>query len=58
MNLIDCTVTSLLSEPYIKYDHWWIKCEYVAEGIKGVTNIHFDTEEEAKCIKIGHKFLA
>ena len=57
MNLIDSTVTSVLSTPVKKYNHWWLKVAYIDMGGEGVTNLMFDTFEDAQDVEIGHKFL-
>ncbi|MDH1552613.1 hypothetical protein [Pseudomonas juntendi] len=58
MNLIDCYVTKILSEPYRKFGHWWVSAEYESEGRRGKTKLIFRTEEAARAAKVGHHFLA
>lgn len=56
MNLIDLTVTSILSTPVKQYNHWWLKVAYTDIGGEGQTNLMFDTFEDASEVKIGDKF--
>lgn len=58
MNLIDCYVTKILSEPYRKFGHWWVSAEYESEGRRGKTKLIFRTEEAARAAKVRHHFLA
>jgi len=58
MNLIDCYVTKILSEPYRMFGHWWVSAEYESEGRPGKTELMFRTEEAARTAKVGHHFLA
>ena len=57
MNLIDGFVTSVLTTPVKKFNHWWVKVAYNDMGGGGETNLMFDTFEEASDVEIGHKFL-
>ncbi len=58
MNLVDCVVTQILSDPYIAYDKWWVKVKYNSYGREDVSTIMADTIEEARLITIGTKFLS
>jgi len=67
MNLVDAYVTKILSEPkYIECDSlvdgrklsWWqVDVEYDCYGRLSERPLTFDTEEKAKAVKVGHKFL-
>lgn len=57
MNLIECTVTKILSEPYLMYDKWFLKVEYICYDVKSETTLMFDSIETANKINIGHEFL-
>ena len=58
MNLIDAFVTKIISrKPIFEFDKYWMKVEYKCCGLNSTTNLMFDTEEQAKAIKIGDKFL-
>lgn len=56
MNTIDAVVTQVLSEPYFKYNYWFVDVEYSSYGRTSKTNIMCSTEEAAKAIKVGHIF--
>jgi len=58
MNLIDCYVTKILSEPYRMFGQWWVDVEYDSEGHISKTKLMFRTEEAARAAKVGHHFLA
>ncbi len=58
MNLLDCYVTKILSEPYRMFGHWWVDVEYDGEGRISKTKLMFRTEEAARAAKVGHRFLA
>ena len=58
MNLLEAYVTKIISnEPIFKFDKYWIKVEYECWGLKSTTELMFDTEDKARDIKIGYKFL-
>ena len=57
MNLLDAIVTKILSEPEFKYYKWFIDVEYECYGVKDDTSLMFNSEEEARGVKIGYKFL-
>lgn len=58
MNLIDCYVTKILSEPYRKFGAWLVDAEYEAYGRTSKTQLMFRTEESARAAAVGHHFLA
>lgn len=58
MNLIDNYVIEVLSEPVFKYKHWFVRVSAVNESNRYFeTSIMVDTEEKAKAITKGYKFL-
>lgn len=57
MNLLDAYVKEVLSEPYQAYGRWWVKVKAECWGQYGEHEIMCDTIDEAKAIKVGHKFL-
>lgn len=59
MNLIDSTVKSVLSEPYQEYDKWWVKVQAQDDysDTPTETTIMCQTEEQAKAVTVGHRFL-
>lgn len=58
MNLVDCYVTKVVSEPYQEYGKWWVKVEANAYGRPSKSTLMFDTKEEAIKVDVGHHFLA
>ncbi|WP_017903547.1 hypothetical protein [Pseudomonas asplenii] len=58
MNLIDCYVTSVMTQPYKKFGHWWVDVKYESEGRPGESKLMFKTKEAADAVKTGHHFLA
>jgi hypothetical protein len=58
MNLIDCTVTKVLSEPRFEYGKWWVNVEYDSWGSKSEASVMLNTEEEAKLVGVGYEFLS
>lgn len=65
MNLVDCYVTKVLSEPeYIdKYAAegliWWqVSVEYDSYGRLSETRLTFKTKEDADAVKMGYVFQA
>lgn len=58
MNLVDCVVDVVLTEPAFAYNKWWIVVKYNSWGRFSDCRLMFDTKEEALAIKPGHKFLA
>lgn len=57
MNLLDCVVTKVLSEPYEKYDKWWVSVEYDCYGVITESVIMFKTKEEAEKVTVHYVFL-
>ena len=57
MNLLDAVVTKVLSEPYYKYNRWFVTVEYDCWGSLSVSDLMFNTEDEAKAVIIGYKFV-
>lgn len=57
MNLLDHTVKKVLSEPYEKYNKWWVRVEYECYGTKGEASIMFKTKEEAEKVTVHYVFL-
>ena len=57
MNLIDFFVTEIVSEPYFKYNKWWIDVRADGYGIVSKHTLMFDTKDECLNIDIGYKFL-
>jgi len=58
MNLVDCYVTQVLSEPYKKFSHWWVDVKYESWGKPGEHKLMFKTEQAAKAVATGYRFLA
>jgi len=57
MNLIDASVTKLLSDPYLAYGKWWIKVSYKAWSDEECeTNIMFESKEDAEKVTVGYVF--
>ena len=57
MNLLDHTVTKVLSKPYEKYDKWWVRVECECYGNIGEHLIMFNSKEQAEEVKVGYVFL-
>ena len=57
MNLINCTVTKILSKPYYKYDKWWVIVEYDCYGRKSEKSLCFKNKEQSEKLKVGTVFL-
>ncbi|MCT3835910.1 hypothetical protein HZQ28_01165 [Elizabethkingia anophelis] len=58
MNLVDCKVLKILSEPYYQFNHWFVQVEYESYGKNDITSIMFDTKEKAEQVKVGFVFEA
>lgn len=58
MNLIDCEVIKVLSEPRFEYGYWWVDVEYNSWGSVSKTSVMLDTFAEALRVDIGYVFLA
>lgn len=58
MNLIDAIVRKVIAGPHklFDYDMWVVPVEYEDEGGKGITNLHFNTLDEAAEVKPGYIF--
>jgi hypothetical protein len=57
MNLVDAYVTKLNGVPKFKYGKWFVPVSANSYGVPMETEIMCDTEDEAKAICVGHKFL-
>lgn len=63
MNLIDCYVTKILSNPFPRYNrfnnttYWIVNVEYNSYGVISNTELLFNTQEDALKVKIGYHFL-
>lgn len=58
MNLIDAWVTEVMGEPYLSaFGKWCLKVRWDDMGGNGTSTLMFDTEEQAKQVKVGYKFL-
>lgn len=58
MNMIDCTVVRVTSEPYEAYGRWWVDVIANSWGTVQPTYVMCDTLDAAKAIKPGFTFLA
>jgi len=58
MNLCDCYVTEVLSQPYRKFGNWWVDVSYESWGSTSKTQLKFSTEAGAAAVTVGHHFLA
>ncbi|WP_086985199.1 hypothetical protein [Elizabethkingia miricola] len=63
MNLVDCYVTEVTgiyppNEKYSDLDKWAVEVKYDCYGRIDTTMLLFNTEEEAKSVKIGYNFLS
>lgn len=56
MNMLDCTVTKILSQPYRQFGSWWVDAEYDSWGGSGRSNLMFRTAEGARGVVIDHLF--
>jgi hypothetical protein len=56
MNLIDLSVTEIISNPYFRYNYWLIDVKAVCYGRESLHSLMFKTKEECLNITIGHKF--
>lgn len=57
MNALEAVVVQILSEPYFECDKWWVVIRYDCWGTITQSKLMFNTEEEAKNVFIGFKFL-
>ncbi|MDV3822917.1 hypothetical protein CMU07_09135 [Elizabethkingia anophelis] len=59
MNLVDCYVTEVIRLNHnTTLNKWVVEVQYGSYGRIDTTMLLFNTEEEAKSVKIGYKFLA
>ena len=56
MNLVDCHVTKILSEPYYEYGFWWLKVRYDSYGVESETAIMRKENSDLENIEIGFEF--
>lgn len=57
VNLLDAYVTKIKGEPVFKYGKWFVSVEANCYGSPTESELMFDTEEEARAVKIGHHYL-
>lgn len=57
MNMVECVVTKVLSEPYHNY-MWCVDVEADSWGRVQKTTVYCKTKEHAEQVKIGYKFDA
>lgn len=57
MNLVDAEVIEVTSAPYYMFARWYVDVWYESYGIQRHTELMCMTEEDARSIKPGHKFL-
>lgn len=61
MNLLDCTVTKVISAPIHriseKNDYWYVAVESECCGDLSETRLTFTSKEEAEKVTIGFRFL-
>lgn len=57
MNILDCVVTKVLSEPYFKY-MWCVDVEADSWGSVQKTTVTLNSKAEAEQVKEGYKFTA
>ncbi|MCM2310306.1 MAG: hypothetical protein NDI84_02785 [Steroidobacteraceae bacterium] len=58
MNLVDCYVKEVTSEPYEAHGKWWVDVVASSWGRDSTTNVMCQTREAAEEIKVGYHFLA
>lgn len=58
MNLVDCYVVEVVSEPTYLYDKWWIDVIANSYGGNFKTKLMFETKEECLNINKWHHFLS
>ena len=62
MNVLDHYVTKVIGKPYMKRyadKLWWcLEVEYNCYGHPGTKELIFNTEDEAKQVKVGYVFQA
>lgn len=57
MNLVEATVIEIVGEPYEKYGKWWVNVVGDCYGRKTESFLMFETEEDARSLKVGTVFL-
>jgi hypothetical protein len=57
MNLIDFYVTQVTGEPYFSYGKWFLKVMAISHGRESECSLMFNTEQQAKKVDVGHRFL-
>lgn len=61
MNLLDCTVTKVISVPIHriseKNDYWYVTVESECYGNISETRLIFNSKEEAEKVIVGFRFL-
>lgn len=61
-NLLDCTVTEILSEPTYKVitpgepGDWVVKVKYDCYGVESENDLYFSTKEDADEVEVGYIF--
>lgn len=58
MNLVDCKVEEVISEPYYQYNSWFVNVMTNSWGHISEGTIMFKTKEEALDVKPGYVFQA
>lgn len=58
MNLLDAYVTEIKGEPELQYGKWFLAVGADCYGRPLETKLMFDTETEARAVKVGDHFLA
>lgn len=61
MNLLDCTVTKVISAPIHRIsehcDYWYVAVESECCGDLSETRLTFNSKEEAEKVAVGFRFL-
>ncbi len=58
MNQVEAIVTKIISKkPVFEFDKYWMKVDYKCYGLNSTAQLMFDTEQEAKSLKVGDTFL-
>lgn len=58
MNLLECYVTKVKSNPFESHGKWWVEVDYECYGRQSNTQIMFNTKKEAEKVKEGFEFLS
>lgn len=57
MNTVTCTVTKVLSEPFINYGKWRVRVEFENLNVHGgTTEIILPDNKAAMAVNVGYKF--